>query len=279
MGASMDSAATPPAEPIRAPVPLPRENVYGSLKRLDWIRRSLAPGDRVVDLGCGTGYMITLPLLLDGVDVTGVDLDRASIARGRQILRAAGQPPERLRDEPLEEITGCFDVAILSEVLEHQSDAQLDSLLGAVGSKLRPGGRLLVTVPNGYGWFELESALWYRAGLGRLLTRLNVVKLVGIAHHRLTGGYVDAAHPSSLEGSPHVQRFTPRSIRARLEAAGFGVESVTGTAIFAGPFSAMLFTGLPRFMRANNALATRFPRLASGFLVSARAPGRHPNRS
>lgn len=157
--------------------------------------------------------MIILPLLSEGVDVVGVDLDHGSIACGRRILRANGLPPERLRDEALERIDGEFDVAIVSEVLEHRSDAQLDYLLAAVAAKLRPGGRLLVTVPNGFGWFELESVLFYRAGIGRLLTRLGVVKLIGLLHHRLTGGYVDAAHPSSLDASPHVQRFTLGSIR------------------------------------------------------------------
>lgn len=258
--------------PVTAPVLGPRENVYGSVKRLDWIRRHLNPGDRVVDLGCGTGYMITLPLLRAGVDVTGVDLDLESVALGREIFTAAGQPAERLRTEPLQEVEGSFDAAIVSEVFEHQSDAQFDELAGIVAAKLNPGGRLLVTVPNGYGWFELESALWYRLGIGRLLTRLNVVKLAGLINHRLTGGYLDAAHPSSLDGSPHVQRFTPGSIRRRLTSAGFEVESVSGTAVFAGPFTASLLTGVAPFMRANNALASRLPWIASGFLVSARLP-------
>ncbi len=269
---SANPGAATDAVEIAAPVPAPRENVYGSVKRLDWIRSQIQPGDRVVDLGCGTGFMITLPLLRDGVDVTGVDLDAGSVALGRRILTAAGEDPERLREQLLETVEGSFDVAIVSEVLEHQDEAQLDALLAAVRQKLSPGGRLLVTVPNGYGWFEFESALFYRLRIGELLRRLGLLRLAGALRHRLTGGYVDAPYPSSLDGSPHIQRFTRRSIRRRLEGAGFAVNDVGGTAIFAGPFSQTLFTGVGPFMRANNALASRFPSAASGFLVSARLP-------
>lgn len=265
-------APTLPTTPDAAP--LPRENVYGSIKRLDWIRGHLRPGDRIVDLGCGTGYMITYPLLAAGHDVTGVDLDVESVRYGRGILREAGLDPERLRDERLESLDGEFDVAIVSEVLEHQTDDELDGLLAAIASKLRPGGTLLVTVPNGYGWFELESALWYRARIGALLRRLNLLKLAGLILHRLTGGYVDAAHPSSLDSSPHVQRFTRASVSARLSRAGFEVTRVDATVLFAGPFSATFLTGLGAAMRINASLGSRFPARASGFLVSARLPPR-----
>ena len=108
---SADPGAATDAVEIAAPVPAPRENVYGSVKRLDWIRSQIRPGDRVVDLGCGTGFMITLPLLREGVDVTGVDLDAGSVALGRRILTAAGEDPERLREQLLETVEGSFDVA------------------------------------------------------------------------------------------------------------------------------------------------------------------------
>ena len=54
----------------------------------------------------------------------------------------------------------------MSEVLEHLHDDELDALLGEVRSRLAPGGRLLVTVPNGYGWFEMEHFFWWRLGWG-----------------------------------------------------------------------------------------------------------------
>ena len=77
-------------------VPLPQENAYGSVKRLEWIRDRLDPSRRAVELGCGTGYMLTYPLRVWAYDVVGVDLDVPSIEYGRRILEQAGVDPVAL---------------------------------------------------------------------------------------------------------------------------------------------------------------------------------------
>jgi 2-polyprenyl-3-methyl-5-hydroxy-6-metoxy-1,4-benzoquinol methylase len=247
----------------------PRENAYGSVKRLRWIERHLRPGERILEVGCGTGYMITMPLLAAGHDVRATDLDPRGIAYGREVAEAAGLDAERLAAVDLREMEERFDVVILSEVLEHQSDEGVAELLGLIHERLVPGGRLLVTVPNGYGWFELESALWFRARLGALVQLLRLDVLVRLLKRRRVGEYVDAAHPSTFDASPHLQRFTLRSIGRRLEDAGFRVTERTGSVLAAGPFSNLAITGLERWMDANNRFGTRFPALASGFFVAA----------
>ena len=249
--------------------PLPKENIYGHLQRLDWFKADLAEGDRIVELGCGTGYMITIPLLLEGHDVQGVDLDPASIDYGRNLLRDAGLPDDRLSSEDFREHSGELDAVILSEVLEHLPDRDVAELLGTVGSKLVPGGRLFVTVPNGYGLFELDSFLWFRLRLGPLLELVQVNNLIRWAKRRLCGEYVDAAYLSTLDSSPHIQRFTFRSIRRTLERAGFEVKRARGSVLFAGPFSNLLFTGCGRVMRANARLGRSLPALSAGFYVTA----------
>ena len=72
------------------------ENIYGHRKRLEWILRHVHPGQRVVELGCGTGHMITRPLLKLGYDAYGVDLDERSIQFGRERFRREGLDPHRL---------------------------------------------------------------------------------------------------------------------------------------------------------------------------------------
>jgi SAM-dependent methyltransferase len=251
-------------------VPLPRENVYGHGKRLQWIREQLAPTDRAIEFGCGTGYMLTLPLRAWGYDVRGVDLDEPSIAYGREILAAAGQPPDALQAIDLRDVDGPLDALIASEILEHLDDATLAEALALIHARLKPGGLLLVTAPNGYGWFELEALLWARTPLGRLF-RLGPVR--GLAYRlrqRLNRGYLDAAHPSTVADSPHVRRFTLRSLRSTLEAAGFTVESARGSVMLCGPFTHALLTGIEPFMRRNAWLGHRFPALAAGFYVAAR---------
>lgn len=247
----------------------PRENVYGSIKRLEFIKRVLRPGDRIVEIGCGTGYMVTMPLLVEGRDVLGVDLDVPSIELGRSIARESGLDPDRLVTEDLRTIDGLFDVAILSEVLEHQTDEQMDELLGIVRDKLAPGGRLVVTVPNGRGLYEAEAFLYKRLGLGHALERAGIApRLLGL-RHRTTGGYDDAAHPSTLDHSPHLQQFSFRSVQERVRRAGFDVTAATGSVLVAGQFTNLLVTGHRRLMGRNRRLGDRFPRAAAGFYVAA----------
>jgi len=137
------------------------ENIYGHRKRLEWIISHLDRSNTVVELGCGTGYMISLQLAQLGYRVIGVDLDEPSIRYGREQFRQAGQDPSCLRAGDLADIDVTADVIVASEVLEHLHDEELGPTLRTIRAKLKPGGRLLVTVPNGYGWFELESRLWF----------------------------------------------------------------------------------------------------------------------
>jgi SAM-dependent methyltransferase len=261
------------ARPRPKAPPLPQENAYGSIKRLEWIADRLEPGGRAVELGCGTGYMLTYPLRTRGLEVVGVDLDRASVEYGRAVLGDAGLDPEALQACDLRDLPGPIHTVIASEVLEHLDDGELDGMLELLHERIEPGGRLLVTVPNGYGWFELEAALWFRTGIGRLAERFPFNRLLHEYRSRVLGGYQDAAHPSTVADSPHKQRFTLRRIKRVLEAHGFDIEEATGSVLLAGPFSNQAFTGARRVMAWNARMGDRVPALASGFFVAARRRG------
>ena len=140
-------------------------------------------------------------------------------------------------------------------------------------AKLPPAGRLLITVPNGYGWFELESALWFKAGvgtdhstaaLGRLHLACQATPNRKVQRFRVS---LDACALSARE------RFTLRGLERRRERAGFTVVEARGSALFCGPFSNLLFTGFRRLMALNVALARDRPALASG-LNSSRGRAR-----
>ena len=127
-----------------------------------------------------------------------------------------------------------------------------------------------MTVPNGYGWFELEAALWFGTGFDRIASRFPLNRLLALYRSVAVDGYQDAAHPSTIADSPHKQRFTLRRLRRLLERKGFDVREVTGSVAFAGPFSNKLFTGMRRVMALNARAGDRAPALASGFFVAAR---------
>jgi 2-polyprenyl-3-methyl-5-hydroxy-6-metoxy-1,4-benzoquinol methylase len=264
----------PETRPLpRGAAPLPSENVYGHVQRLDWFAEHLSPADHVLEFGSGTGYMITYPMRVRGYDVHGVDIDATSIEYGQGLLERAGLDPSVLNAMDLRDLDGTWDAVIASEVFEHLDDAALAESLRLIRSKLRPGGKLLVTTPNGWGWFELEALIWNRLGVGSLLQRRAARGAAGgvlaKTKRRVTNEYVADALPSTLAQSPHVQRFTLGSIQRVVAAHGFQVVQARGSVLACGPLTDLIFTGMPRAMSYNRRLGRRFPRIASGFYVAA----------
>lgn len=106
-------------------------------------------GLRVLDLGCGEGYMARL-LLDQGVsEVVGLDLSREMISAAissttdeRAIFAMCdlrqGLPPFK----------GTFDVVIAVFLFNYLTDAEVNVVMTQVASTLRPGGRVVVTIPH-----------------------------------------------------------------------------------------------------------------------------------
>jgi SAM-dependent methyltransferase len=100
-------------------------------------------GERVLDLGCGAGRFVAA-LRDAGADPVGVEIAAEALERAR--ANAPGADLRLLEPDgsvPLEH--GSVDLVWCSEVLEHVAD--VSHLLLEVRRVLRPGGRLLVTVP------------------------------------------------------------------------------------------------------------------------------------
>jgi SAM-dependent methyltransferase len=101
------------------------------------------PGERVLDLGCGAGRFVAA-LRDAGANPVGVEIAEAALERARRNAPGADlrlvEPDGSL---PLEH--GSVDLVWCSEVLEHVADTE--QLLLEARRVLRPGGRLLITVP------------------------------------------------------------------------------------------------------------------------------------
>ena len=249
------------------------ENIYGHAKRLNWIISNISQSDTIVELGCGTGYMITLPLACMGYNIHGVDLDKDSISLGQSICRRKGLNPAMLQTVDISNLHLAPDVVIAAEVLEHVRNEELGSILKAIRSKLEPGGRLLVTVPNGYGWFEIENFMWNKMRIGNILRWIGIVKIIKIIKQIFFGLDRNIPYymqPSTLSSSPHLQCFTYGSIRRLLKGHGFEVLNIAGSVLIAGEISDLLFTGIKPIMRLNSGLGNLFPRFAAGFYIACK---------
>lgn len=178
---------------------LPPENVFGHRRRLDWIREQLHPSDEVLDFGCGTGALITIPLLALGHRVTGIDIHHDSVAYGQALLERAGLDRHALKATDLVQLEGSFDVAIAAEVLEHLDDEELAWVLRLLHAKLKAGGRLLLTVPNGFGLFELESSAY------ELLRKHGPLKRIAVRRAGRPEGRSHVARPDATSAAVHVE--------------------------------------------------------------------------
>ena len=246
------------------------ENIYGHAKRLQWIIEHLHEGQTIVEWGCGTGTMISFPLMKMNYSVYGLDLDGESIRYGQALLGQEGLDPKRLQVLEISQLEIVPDVIIASEVLEHLQDEDLPSALSWLRSKLKRRGTLLVTVPNGYGWFEMESFLWHRGGVGVFLVRSKIAGLISRLKAQMLRRNPEPMYPSTLATSRHCQRFTYSSIQELLRENGFEVIDITGSVLFAGPLSNLCFTGLKWVMKINGFLGARFSKVASGFYLACR---------
>ena len=249
------------------------EDVYGHAKRLKWIISYLKKGDQVLEIGCGTGFMISFQLANMGFSIRGIDSDPKSIEYGRKIFQKEGLDPENLQLTEHPSINITPDVIIASEFLEHLSDQDIVNYLKHVRKTLRPGGYFLVTVPNGFGCFEIENLFWKKFKLGGIIMASGIERLISKLKRVLLGRkLIYYPHPSTLSSSPHIQRFSHNAIQRLLVKHDFEIIETSGSVLFAGPFSNLIFHDIPPIVKFNCFLGKLLPKMAAGFFIACKAP-------
>ncbi|MDP3938375.1 MAG: class I SAM-dependent methyltransferase [Deltaproteobacteria bacterium] len=201
-------------------------------RRARRLARGLPPGARVLDVGCGDGRLLEA---FAALGFRGVGTERAgrrprALTSQSDIEVLAGD----LTTTGLE--PGQFDLGVFWHVLEHLHDP-LASLQEAA-RVLRPGGRLVVAVPN----LDSFQARW----TGRSWFHLDLPR--------------------------HLFHFTPGSLTALLSRAGFRVEHVGHFSFEQNPFG-ILQSALNR-LGGGGAPVNRLYETLKGNTAGARAAGR-----
>jgi SAM-dependent methyltransferase len=231
------------------------ENPWGYAKRLNFVEniaRTSFPARSpeaisILDIGCGNGSFLALPLAKMGYTIMGVDPDEASIRNAS----AAAPPNASFRCCMVEELPRrLFDVVILSEVLEHVH--QPAELLAKAARYLAPTGVLIVTVPNGKGEFEIDSYLYRTLKLERMIEK--------VRRHR-------EASCASDNHDGHVQFYSIGRLKRIFASANLHIASTGKGPLVCGPLASYAFNWLPKGLLKINAAITNFlpMRVASGW--------------
>lgn len=158
------------------------------------ILEGLPKGLEVLDVGCGSGVHGAELKRIHQHRVTGVDLSEESIRKASSRLFAAHVADiTRPQDYPFASGPG-FDIILFSDILEHVYDPV--AVLSSHLKLLKPGGRVLISLPN--------VAIW----------NVRLELLFGRFRYQDTG---------TLDRT-HIRFFNQRSFRELLVECGLEVE-------------------------------------------------------
>jgi SAM-dependent methyltransferase len=211
-----------------------RERFFSSLLYRLWIRldedisfHTRRGGGRLLDIGCNEGRTLK-NYARNGFHAEGTELNETAAV----VARAAGFA---VFTGPLDDFTpdASYDVAVLSNVLEHSLDPR--AMLRSLGRVLKPGGEVWISCPNSQSWLRPVFGRWW----------------------------INWHVPF------HVTHFSPLTLRHLLDESGFGqieIRQITPALWVASSIISRLFarTGKPTRQLRN-------PLLIFGLVLACRA--------
>lgn len=122
---------------------------------VDFSRLTIHPGDRILDIGCGSGRHTGAAYRFEGVRVFGADRNPHDLKAARDRLTLHDRLGEHgggvwclsaadVTRMPFPD--NCFDMVVCSEVLEHIADHEI--AMREIVRVLKPGKHLVVSVPR-----------------------------------------------------------------------------------------------------------------------------------
>ncbi|MGX5819820.1 class I SAM-dependent methyltransferase [Chitinophaga lutea] len=128
------------------------QRIYPEYYPLKWEHRvaaqEVSPGNRVLDIGCGDGGFLRLVMdQVKDVQVHGLEFNAMAMKKAR--AKGIAVTSDRIETFAAER-PASFDVVASFQVLEHVTD--VTSFLQAAIACLKPGGKLIIGVPNNHPW-------------------------------------------------------------------------------------------------------------------------------
>lgn len=112
----------------------------------------LSQAKNILDFSCGKGDLVgaILPYLRQDQKIWAMDVSPLSIKT--TALRFSGNAhfgeAKHIAEFPVDFASGYFDLIVLTEVIEHLSADETESVIGEMHRLLAPEGRIMITTPN-----------------------------------------------------------------------------------------------------------------------------------
>ena len=253
-----------------------KDTSYALIRRLSFIEDALrehaakrgSSQIAVADIGCGTGELLTIPLAVNlgsTAEIFAFEPESKSFSH----LRHQIQHLNINTVHPVKELDvlhmQTYDAVIISEVIEHVQDPV--NFLRGFRKLLKESGIVLITTPNGYGIFELETMLFYTLELIGVIPFLRGLKR---KLRRSRGIAVQPDRADTLAVSPHINFFSLGELYHILTEAGLSCKKIEGRNFAAGPFSDKIIDKSGRLIKWNSSLGKVLPlRLATDWMLIA----------
>lgn len=256
------------------------ENWWGHRRRLLWIEKCLLDNQECLDIGCGTGAYLTIPLNLlvreKGYSTTirGIDLSKQSIDKAKKNATLFGLPEDYFICQDISRHEKKYDVVICSEVLEHIDNSYQEEFVDNLCNLVNEKGKLIITVPNGNGSFERGKRMkktvfgkkvfpmieWFSVAFNYIFFK----KFLYFDYANLKSEQDAVLGEMTLSMSEHVQFFSKEKIISLFEKKYMKLEKFSGSSMFSGAWVCLL----PPFQcltRMNDRLGELYPESASGY--------------
>jgi 2-polyprenyl-3-methyl-5-hydroxy-6-metoxy-1,4-benzoquinol methylase len=224
-------------------------------KRVDYLYKIIKEaavkndGYDVLDVGCGTGELFTIPLaqrlIKTNIKIWGIDIHRSTIERAQNHVKKLNLNNLSFNCQSIEENKNMYDCICLMAVLEHLDNPS--KMIFEIKKRLKPGGMFILFIPNGYGLYELESALYKKLKRRKILPDISEESRFLIRETK------------NEENNIHIQFFSLKAIKKILEENSFYISDIIKIEAVGGPLSNKLLFRVDLLRKINFKIARFIP--------------------
>lgn len=203
----------------------------------------IQPADVVLDCGCGDGLYLKTIGELERFNIIGFDLNADSLRLAQDYVNGMHIPVTQGSIHMLPFRDSCFNKVFSTEVIEHIQDdcGALKEILRI----LKPGGMLIITVPNHNYPFLWDPLNWIL--------------------ERFTGRYIKSGFWAGI-WNMHLRLYYKEEIESLVKKAGFRIALVECVTHYCLPFNHILLYALKKLL-TSGMLPERMSNTADKFLV------------